>query len=80
MNKPVIAAVSGMAVGGGFELMLSAFILGLALGAWLVRDWADRADPPLRLLGGVQLVMGLAALATLPLYGVSFEVMSVLIR
>ena len=27
LNKPVIAAVSGMAVGGGFELMLSADLI-----------------------------------------------------
>jgi predicted membrane-bound spermidine synthase len=63
-----------------FELMLSAFILGLALGAWLIRDWADRAGEPLRLLGGIQVVMGLAALATLPLYLGSFEVMGMLVR
>jgi predicted membrane-bound spermidine synthase len=64
-----------------FELMLSAFILGLAGGAWLVRDRADLARDPLRLLGVVQVLMGLAALASLPLfYAVSFDVMAWLVR
>jgi spermidine synthase len=64
-----------------FELMLSAFILGLAGGAWLVRDRADLTRDPLRLLGVVQVLMGLAALASLPLfYAVSFDVMAWLVR
>jgi len=62
-----------------FELMLSAFIVGLALGAWLIREWTDRAPDPIRLLGGIQVVMGLAALATLPLYLASFEIMEALV-
>jgi predicted membrane-bound spermidine synthase len=56
-----------------FELMLSAFILGLALGAWWIRARADRLPDPLRTLGVVQWMMGLLALATLPLYVSSFE-------
>lgn len=55
-----------------FELMLSAFILGLALGAIAIRREADRSLQPLALLGGVQLLMGLLALATLPVYAQSF--------
>ncbi len=55
-----------------FELMLSAFILGLALGAIAIRRQADRSSRPLALLGGVQLLMGLLALATLPVYAQSF--------
>ena len=55
-----------------FELMLSAFILGLALGAFWIRGRADRADNPLALLGAVQWVMGTLAIATLPLYIESF--------
>ena len=51
-----------------FELMLSAFILGLALGARWVRSRADRFADPVRSLGVIQLAMGLAALATIPLY------------
>ena len=63
-----------------FELMLSAFILGLAGGAWWIRHRTDRADDPLRLLGGIQVLMGLAALASLPLfYIVSFDAMAWLV-
>jgi len=56
-----------------FELMLSAFILGLALGAWWVRTRADRFAEPLRALAIVQLVMGALAIASLPLYLESFH-------
>jgi spermidine synthase len=59
-----------------FELMLSAFILGLALGGLWIRGRIGRISHPVRFLGGVQLVMGLLALATLALYANSFEVMA----
>ena len=41
-----------------FELMLSAFILGLALGAWWIRSRADRLTDAVRTLGLVQWIMG----------------------
>jgi spermidine synthase len=56
-----------------FELMLSAFILGLALGARWVRSRADSFTDPVRALGIVQCVMGLAALATIPIYLAGFH-------
>ena len=56
-----------------FELMLSAFILGLALGARWVRSRADRFATRCAALGIVQLRMGLAALATIPLYLAGFQ-------
>jgi spermidine synthase len=62
-----------------FELMLSAFILGLALGAFWVRRRADRFADPLRTLGVVQLWMGALALATLPLYFAAFDWMATLL-
>ncbi len=62
-----------------FELMLSAFILGLALGAWAIRRRVDRAPNPVRLLGKIQVAMGLAALASLPLYLTTFWVMPSLV-
>jgi spermidine synthase len=68
----MLALVLGSAT-HSFELMLSAFILGLAFGAWWVRKRADRMKNPLRTLGLVQWAMGLLALATLPLYVYSFE-------
>ncbi|UCC71569.1 MAG: fused MFS/spermidine synthase [Gemmatimonadota bacterium] len=67
----MLALVLGSAT-HSFELMLSAFILGLALGSFWVRRRADRWRHPLRALGLVQLAMGLCALATLGLYGASF--------
>lgn len=63
-----------------FELMLSAFILGLALGALWIRSRADRIPDPVRFLGRVQWAMGVLAVATLPLYVASFEWMGTLIR
>jgi predicted membrane-bound spermidine synthase len=63
-----------------FELMLSAFILGLALGALWVHRKADQLRDPIRVLGVVQWVMGVAALATLPLYLRSFDWTAWLLR
>jgi len=63
-----------------FELMLSAFILGLALGAFWIRRRADTVIDPVRYLGNVQWVMGLLAVATLPLYIGSFEVIANLLN
>ena len=62
-----------------FELMLSAFILGLALGAFWVRRHADRFADPVRALGIVQWFMGALAVSTLPVYLLSFEWMAALI-
>lgn len=62
-----------------FELMLSAFILGLALGAFWVRRRADAFSDPVRALGIVQWAMGGLALATLPLYIESFHVTQFLV-
>jgi predicted membrane-bound spermidine synthase len=58
-----------------FELMLSAFILGLAFGGLWIKRRIDRTGEPERLLGIVQVVMGLCALATLLVYGGTFEIM-----
>ncbi|MCU0622460.1 MAG: hypothetical protein MUF53_01205 [Gemmatimonadaceae bacterium] len=63
-----------------FELMLSAFILGLALGAFWVRTRADQFTDPVRTLGIVQVVMGLLAMATMPLYLKSFAWQSALLQ
>lgn len=55
-----------------FELMLAAFIGGLALGALYVRKKLDGIGDALRFVGWVQVLMGCAALATLPLYDYAF--------
>ena len=56
-----------------FELMLSAFITGLALGGLWIRRRIDRLDSPIALLAGIQVAMGILALATLPLYSQTFR-------
>lgn len=59
-----------------FELMLASFILGLALGGAWVRNHVDRVGDSIVFLAKIQLAMGVAAAATLPLYGGTFDVMA----
>src|SRR5256886_10141102 len=59
-----------------FELMLSAFITGLALGGLWTRRRLDRVADPLRFAGLVQVFMGLAALATIFVYHWTFDWMA----
>jgi spermidine synthase len=47
--------------------IVATFLVGLALGAFLVRRWVDRTDDPYRLLGLIELGIALTALATIPL-------------
>lgn len=64
-----------MAVGStmhSFELMLASFIAGIALGGLWVRRHADATDSPLRLVGWMQVGMGVAALASLAVYANAF--------
>jgi spermidine synthase len=61
-----------------FELMLSAFIAGLALGGLCVRRLVDRVADPRQLLAWVQIAMGMLALATLLVYDRSFLLMEFL--
>src|SRR4051812_18372488 len=59
-----------------FELMLSAFILGLSIGAFVIRRRNGTHRRTLQQLAHVQLAMGALAVATLPLYARSFEWMA----
>ena len=59
-----------------FELMLSAFITGLALGSLWIRRRIDKIEDPVRYAGLVQLGMGLAALATIYVYHWTFDWMA----
>jgi spermidine synthase len=61
-----------------FELMLSAFIAGLAMGSYFIRNRIDKIQSPGIYLGWIQIIMGLLAVATLPLYVESFSWMSFL--
>jgi predicted membrane-bound spermidine synthase len=75
----MLALVLGSAT-HSFELMLSAFILGLALGAFWVRTRADTFRDPMRALGVTQWAMGALAILTLSAYLLSFGWMAFLIQ
>jgi spermidine synthase len=63
-----------------FELMLSAFITGLAFGGLWIRRRIDRIDSPLRFSAYVQVIMGMLALLTIPVYMMSFQWMEWLLK
>lgn len=58
-----------------FELMLSAFISGLAIGGYWIRKHIDNLSDPIKFLGFIQLLMGALALSTLFLYNSTFDYM-----
>jgi predicted membrane-bound spermidine synthase len=58
-----------------FELMLSAFILGLAIGGFWIRKRLDTFKNPVTALATIQLVMGLAAAASVVFYSNLFYLM-----
>ncbi len=62
-----------------FELMLSAFIMGLAFGGLWIKRRIDNVGDPVRFSGRVQILMGTAALLTLPVYSMTFEWMEILL-
>ena len=63
-----------------FELMLSAFILGLAFGGLWIRHRIDHITDTVRFLAVVQVIMGILALSTLPLYGNTFGIMQWILK
>lgn len=52
-----------------FSLILSVFILGLALGAVCFARWTSRFKDPVVVFGFLQIGIGISALAALPLFG-----------
>ncbi len=60
-----------------FELMLSAFILGLAIGSYWIRRRIANIKHPLSVLGFIQIAMATFALSTLMYYDFSYSLMSV---
>ncbi|MEQ8955844.1 MAG: spermidine synthase, partial [Gammaproteobacteria bacterium] len=58
-----------------FEVMLSAFILGIALGGFWIRKRIDTFENPIAVLGRIQLVMGTLAALSLVLYMACFDLM-----
>lgn len=63
-----------------FELMLAAFILGLALGGAWIRNRIDRLRDTQLYIGGVQIAMGMLAVFTLVVYNATFDGMAWLIN
>lgn len=59
-----------------FELMLSAFILGLAIGAWWIRNRIDGFADRLAMLVRIQIVMAVLAAITVVLYIATFGIMA----
>lgn len=63
-----------------FELMLSAFITGLALGSFYIRRRLDQGADCRSQLGWIQVTMGALALLTIPLYMLSFDALAAWMR
>jgi spermidine synthase len=59
-----------------FELMLSAFIFGLAFGGLYVRKRIERIADPERYLGGIMLAMGALAALTVPACNLMYDFMA----
>lgn len=63
-----------------FELMLSAFITGIAFGGLWIRKHIDKIKNTLLFVGYVQIIMGLLAVSTLLLYNSSFDFMAFMLN
>src|SRR5262249_28025073 len=63
-----------------FELMLSAFILGLAFGGLWIRRRIDALAQPLIFLATMFAVMAVVATLTRPAYGYTFDVVGAAMR
>ena len=59
-----------------FELMLSAFIFGLAFGGLYVRRRIEQIGDPLAYIAYVMIAMGTLAALTLPAYNLTFDLMA----
>ncbi len=63
-----------------FELMLSAFIAGLAFGGLWIKRRINQIQDLARFTAWVQIIMGFMALLSLPLYIASFEWVALMIK
>ncbi len=50
----------------GVTAIVATFLMGLSLGAFVSRRWVDRLRDPYRALGIIEVMIGLAAVATVP--------------
>ncbi len=63
-----------------FELIVSTFILGLAIGSYLIKRRIDLLKNPIKTLGIIQICMGFFAMLSLVTYGKSFDFMIYIIK
>lgn len=63
-----------------FELMLSAFILGIAIGGYWISRNIDKLESVVKRLAYIQLIMGALALLTLLSYGQTFHLMGFAVK
>ncbi|WP_086933193.1 fused MFS/spermidine synthase [Agarilytica rhodophyticola] len=63
-----------------FELMLSGFILGIAIGGFWIKNRIETLVDPVKTLAYIQLTMGALAALSLFVYDQTFSLMSVLMR
>lgn len=63
-----------------FELMISAFVLGLALGSFWIRKRIDKIKSPTTFLAYIQILMAAFALLTLVFYGNLFDLMEYVLK
>ncbi len=63
-----------------FELMLSAFILGLAFGGLWIRKYSQRISDAVAYAGYAQVWMGIAALVSIPIFSQSFRWVGALVE
>ena len=63
-----------------FELMLSAFIMGLAFGGWFIRKRVDSLSNPAGSLALMFALMAILATLTLPMYGFTFDIVGAAMR
>ena len=59
-----------------FDLMISAFVIGLAAGAYVATKWMKKYKDHIQLMSWVQLAMGLCALSTLVMFPFFIEIMN----
>ena len=53
-----------------FTIMLTSFLVGIAIGGYLVRFFVDRLKDPMRFFGWIQMGIGLSAAAAMPLLNI----------
>jgi len=63
-----------------FTCILTAFILGLAVGSLVVARWVDRWKDPVLIFGGLEIAIGLAAVPMVPVYGRAPQIVYDLVR